>query len=172
VDRYRIRALSADEMEEKVSKDVKRLRRFEQGLLAAYQAYLDHLDSVLQGAHARPSRVPIHSVWLRTGEGADLSLTWCGAAVYLTSQRKRRLPVGCPWTTAQLQDHATLAVEAMCTLLVAKPSFNFASNLLDALVPCTAIPEHVAVRPHPTRARNLVDTPCVYVYVCMCGSSA
>ena len=35
--------------EKKVSKDTKRIRRFEQGLLAAYQRYLQTLDSILLG---------------------------------------------------------------------------------------------------------------------------
>jgi len=37
-------------MTEKVSKDVKRIRKFEQSLLTHYQLFLKHLDKILHSA--------------------------------------------------------------------------------------------------------------------------
>jgi len=37
-------------MAEKVSKDVKRIRKFEQSLLTHYQLFLKHLDKILHSA--------------------------------------------------------------------------------------------------------------------------
>nr|POE59019.1 nucleolar complex-associated protein 3 [Quercus suber] len=43
---YRIRGLSKDDMTSKVSKDVRRLRAFEQGLLSGYKAYVQMLGKL------------------------------------------------------------------------------------------------------------------------------
>lgn len=45
--RYRIRQLTEKEQAVKVSKEVKQLREFEQGLLRNYELYLKDLDSAL-----------------------------------------------------------------------------------------------------------------------------
>ncbi|KAF2164589.1 hypothetical protein M409DRAFT_56421 [Zasmidium cellare ATCC 36951] len=50
---YRIRPLSKDDLSGKVSKEVKKLRSFEQGLLSGYKAYMSSLSSL---AVAKPSR--------------------------------------------------------------------------------------------------------------------
>ncbi|SPO02795.1 related to NOC3 protein, required for maturation and intranuclear transport of pre-ribosomes [Cephalotrichum gorgonifer] len=43
---YRIRPLGADAAEEKLSKDVRKLRQYEQSLLAGYQAYIRYLSGL------------------------------------------------------------------------------------------------------------------------------
>ncbi|OAK97065.1 nucleolar complex protein-like protein 3 [Phaeosphaeriaceae sp. SRC1lsM3a] len=50
---YRIRPLSEEAMGEKISKDVKKLRTFEQRLVTGYQAYVDHLAKLAKssGSH-------------------------------------------------------------------------------------------------------------------------
>lgn len=54
---YRIRGLSKDDMNSKVSKDVRRVRGFEQGLLSGYKAYVQML-----GKLAKPRRDPDRSL--------------------------------------------------------------------------------------------------------------
>ena len=46
---FRIRPLSDDELKVKVSKDVKKLRSFEQGLVSGYQLYVEKLGKLLKG---------------------------------------------------------------------------------------------------------------------------
>ncbi|KAF8540859.1 nucleolar complex-associated protein-domain-containing protein [Trichophaea hybrida] len=46
---FRIRPLSEEELKIKVSKDVKKLRNFEQGLLSGYQVYVEKLGKLLKG---------------------------------------------------------------------------------------------------------------------------
>lgn len=52
---YRIRPLSKDDLVGKISKDVKKLRSFEQGLLSGYKDYISTLSSL---AVAKPGRHP------------------------------------------------------------------------------------------------------------------
>ncbi|TPX44216.1 hypothetical protein SeLEV6574_g04632 [Synchytrium endobioticum] len=53
---YRIRPLSEAEKSAKVSKEVKKLRTFEQMLLSQYQAYLQSLDSVINAVRKKTSK--------------------------------------------------------------------------------------------------------------------
>ncbi|KZF21574.1 nucleolar complex-associated protein 3 [Xylona heveae TC161] len=46
---YRIRPLSGDDMGAKLSKDVRKLRNFEQSLVAGYQNYVNHLATLSKG---------------------------------------------------------------------------------------------------------------------------
>lgn len=46
---FRIRPLSDEELKIKVSKDVKKLRNFEQGLVTGYQIYVEKLGGLLKG---------------------------------------------------------------------------------------------------------------------------
>ncbi|KAK4502858.1 hypothetical protein PRZ48_006284 [Zasmidium cellare] len=50
---YRIRPLSKDDLSGKVSKEVKKLRSFEQGLLSGYKAYISSLSSLSVGRAGR-----------------------------------------------------------------------------------------------------------------------
>lgn len=50
---YRIRPLSEEAMPEKVSKEVKRLRNFEQKLVTAYQAYVNHLAKLAKASGSK-----------------------------------------------------------------------------------------------------------------------
>lgn len=47
---YRIRPLSEEAMGEKISRDVKKLRTFEQKLVTGYQAYLEHLTKLAKSS--------------------------------------------------------------------------------------------------------------------------
>lgn len=53
---YRIRPLSEQDMETKVSKEVKRIRAYEQALVAGYQAYIKELAKLAQSGKAGKSR--------------------------------------------------------------------------------------------------------------------
>ncbi|TPX36912.1 hypothetical protein SmJEL517_g00999 [Synchytrium microbalum] len=55
---YRIRQLTEAEKKTKVSKDVKKLRNFEQGLLTQYQSYLQSLDSIIVSTRKKGADVP------------------------------------------------------------------------------------------------------------------
>ncbi|KAH7067816.1 nucleolar complex-associated protein-domain-containing protein [Paraphoma chrysanthemicola] len=50
---YRIRPLSEEAMGEKISKDVKKLRTFEQRLVTGYQAYVDHLAKLAKSSGSK-----------------------------------------------------------------------------------------------------------------------
>ncbi|MCJ1337370.1 hypothetical protein MMC09_002652 [Bachmanniomyces sp. S44760] len=87
---YRIRPLADIAAGEKVSKDVRRLREFEQALVGSYYNYVKVLAK-----HAKSSRGDV------------------------------------PEATASL---ATVAISCACAMLLAKPHFNFRSELLKILV--------------------------------------
>lgn len=53
---YRIRPLSEDDMETKVSKEVRRLRAYEQALVGAYQAYIRELTKLAQSGKSGKSK--------------------------------------------------------------------------------------------------------------------
>lgn len=53
---YRIRPLSAEDMETKVSKEVKKLRAFEQSLVTGYQGYIKELAKLAQSGRSGKSR--------------------------------------------------------------------------------------------------------------------
>ena len=50
---YRIRPLSEEAMGEKISKDVKKLRTFEQRLVTGYQAYVEHLGKLAKSSGSK-----------------------------------------------------------------------------------------------------------------------
>lgn len=50
---YRIRPLSEEAMGEKISKDVKKLRTFEQRLVTGYQAYVEHLGRLAKSSGSK-----------------------------------------------------------------------------------------------------------------------
>src|SRR5436309_15066944 len=49
---YRIRPLSDEDMKAKVSKDVRRLRAYEQSLVSNYQAYVKELSKLTKGGRS------------------------------------------------------------------------------------------------------------------------
>lgn len=66
---YRIRPLTEDEQKTKVTKDVKKLRQFEQSLLAGYRNYIAQLEAIMKDAkkfrshHSRAlAKVAVHCV--------------------------------------------------------------------------------------------------------------
>lgn len=54
---YRIRPLSKDDMHGKVSKDVKKLRAFEQTLLSSYREYVHHLAALAKPSPSRDAKI-------------------------------------------------------------------------------------------------------------------
>lgn len=71
---YRIRPLAEDDMTEKVSKEVRRLRAYEQGLVGSYLAYIKHLARL-----AKPSKGDISEV----SAGLATVATSCACALLL-----------------------------------------------------------------------------------------
>jgi nucleolar complex protein 3 len=59
---YRIRPLGDDEAKEKVSKDVKKLRTFEQGMLSIYQNYINDLSVIAKGTEQGHDWATLRSV--------------------------------------------------------------------------------------------------------------
>ncbi|PKS12678.1 hypothetical protein jhhlp_000886 [Lomentospora prolificans] len=68
---YRIRPLGDDVMEEKVTKDVRRVRSYEQSLLAGYQAYIRNISQL---ARSRPS-------WKDKGQTLPSIATTCACTL-------------------------------------------------------------------------------------------
>ena len=54
---YRIRPLSEEKMQEKISKDVKKLRQFEQKLVSSYEAYVKHLGKLAKSSGSNNEQV-------------------------------------------------------------------------------------------------------------------
>lgn len=56
---YRIRPISEGDMAEKLSKEVRRLRSFEQALVSSYQAYIKELTKSAKPGHGDGSKIPL-----------------------------------------------------------------------------------------------------------------
>jgi len=54
---YRIRPLSEEKMQEKISKDVKKLRQFEQKLVSSYEAYVKHLAKLAKSSGSNNEQI-------------------------------------------------------------------------------------------------------------------
>ncbi|KAJ3481540.1 hypothetical protein NLG97_g7798 [Lecanicillium saksenae] len=60
---YRIRPLTEEEQKEKISKDIRQLRQFEQSLVAGYQSYLKELNRIARlGVRSKPGTQSISNV--------------------------------------------------------------------------------------------------------------
>ncbi|KAA8617974.1 NOC3 Protein [Pyrenophora tritici-repentis] len=54
---YRIRPLSEEKMQEKISKEVKKLRQFEQKLVSSYEAYIKHLAKLAKSSGSNNEQI-------------------------------------------------------------------------------------------------------------------
>ncbi|KAG0038581.1 hypothetical protein BGZ82_011547 [Podila clonocystis] len=119
---YRIRPLSEKEQSVTVSKDVAKLRDYEQSLLQNYQNYLQSLEKVL--AQDKSGRDEDEA-----GTGSNNSATASLTAPATTATT----PEGEAATKAKA-DLATVAIHCMCNLLTGVTHFNFRLNLMTALI--------------------------------------
>jgi len=104
---YRIRPLTAEEATAKVTRDVKRLRGFENSLISGYQDYINTLAELARGK-----------------EKADygrLNLTNS-----IIAPRKVQ--------TKEARELSKVAITCACTLLDAVPHFNFRTELLKIVI--------------------------------------
>ena len=115
---YIIRDLTEEEKETKVSKDVKKLRNFEEGMLKHYQNFLQVLENILQDFR-RVRR--LDNKQIKQGE------------FHLAPE------------VHDAEKLAIIANKCMCDLLLRSPAFNFAKNLMASIVPrmCLQQPEEV-----------------------------
>jgi nucleolar complex protein 3 len=98
-------------MQMRVSKEVQELRDYEQALLKGYQAYL---KTLLAAATAKPTAIS-------TAPAAAAAAAGPSGSSMLATKR--------------------VAVRCMGQLLVARPGFNYCSDLLQALVPMMLGPD-------------------------------
>ena len=111
---YRIRQLSDKERSTKVSKDVMKVRMFEEGLLSNYQAFLQALENVATQHAPKPQKPQ--------KPGTD-------AAQQQPQKKKRK------------EDYSVLmvAIKSMCQLMLAARHFNYAVNLLTSIITRTIL---------------------------------
>ncbi|KAI7826532.1 nucleolar complex-associated protein-domain-containing protein [Gamsiella multidivaricata] len=119
---YRIRPLTEKEQSVTVSKEVAKLRDYEQSLLQNYQNYLQSLEKVL--AQDRPGK-----------EEEEAELGSKSAAVSLTAPAPTVGSLAEGEATKRAKaDLATVAIHCMCNLLTSVTHFNFRLNLMTALI--------------------------------------
>ncbi|KAF9141917.1 hypothetical protein BGX30_003778 [Mortierella sp. GBA39] len=119
---YRIRPLSEKEQSVTVSKEVAKLRDYEQSLLLNYQHYLQSLEKVLSQDKSGREEEEAEAA---SSKGATASLTAPVAAAAGTDDAA---------TKKAKADMATVAVHCMCNLLTSVTHFNFRLNLMTALI--------------------------------------
>lgn len=113
---YRIRELTEAERTIKVSKDIKRIRHFEETILLDYRLFLTQCDETI-----------------KVGLGKDVGKAGkrkkeSKKPVVLLENDQELLP-------SRMEHLAEVALECMCDLLVSLPHFNFRNNILVTLVP-------------------------------------
>lgn len=104
---YRIRPISEDGPEEKLSKEVRKLRTYEQSLVSSYQVYVKDLTR-----HAKSGGKQQHGENNNNNNNSGSNI-------------KRR---------GQHKTVASIAITCACTLLTTVPHFNFRSDLIKILV--------------------------------------
>lgn len=119
---YRIRPLSEKEQTVTVSKDVAKLRDYEQSLLQNYQNYLQILEKVLAQDKSG-----------RDEDEADTGANKSATASLTAPATTATTPEGEAVTKAKA-DLATVAIHCMCNLLTGVTHFNFRLNLMTALI--------------------------------------
>ena len=107
---YRIRKLTENEMKEKVKKDLKILRTYEQGLLESYQKFLKRVEYFLQ-IYKSPKQPPKRRN--KNSEKDDRDLLAPPARLAL----------------------ARTAIKTLCKLMVSTTHFNFHENLIETVIP-------------------------------------
>ncbi|KAF9902867.1 hypothetical protein EC991_004487 [Linnemannia zychae] len=119
---YRIRPLSEKEQSVTVSKEVAKLRDYEQSLLLNYQHYLQSLEKVLAQDKSGKDEEEAEAA---ANKGATASLTAPVAAAAGGDDAV---------TKKAKADLATVAIHCMCNLLTSVTHFNFRLNLMTALI--------------------------------------
>ncbi|KAG0380681.1 hypothetical protein BGX24_006208 [Mortierella sp. AD032] len=119
---YRIRPLSEKEQSVTVSKEVAKLRDYEQSLLLNYQHYLQSLEKVL--AQDKSGREE-EEAEAAANKAATPSLT---APVAVAAGGDDAA------TKKAKADMATVSIHCMCNLLTSVTHFNFRLNLMTALI--------------------------------------
>ncbi|KAF9301100.1 hypothetical protein BGZ74_007168 [Mortierella antarctica] len=119
---YRIRPLSEKEQNVTVSKDVAKLRDYEQSLLQNYQNYLQSLEKVLGQDKSGKEE-----------DEADTGSNKSATASLTTPATTATTPEGEAAKKAKA-DLATVAIHCMCNLLTSVTHFNFRLNLMTALI--------------------------------------
>ncbi|KAF9947388.1 hypothetical protein BGZ72_010594 [Mortierella alpina] len=120
---YRIRPLSEKEQNVTVSKEVAKLRDYEQSLLQNYQNYLQSLEKIL--AQDRSGRDEEDTEIAPTSGTASLTAPATAAGSSAESDAA---------ATKAKADLATVAIHCMCNLLTSVTHFNFRLNLMTALI--------------------------------------
>ncbi|KAI1316657.1 hypothetical protein EDD11_009692 [Mortierella claussenii] len=120
---YRIRPLTEKEQGVTVSKEVAKLRDYEQSLLQNYQNYLQSLEKVLSQDKSGCEEEEVEA----TSKTATASLTAPAPAA-------GSLAEGDAAAKKAKADLATVAVHCMCNLLTSLTHFNFRLNLMTALI--------------------------------------
>ncbi|KAG0347570.1 hypothetical protein BG004_007474 [Podila humilis] len=122
---YRIRPLSEKEQSVTVSKDVAKLRDYEQSLLQNYQNYLQSLEKVL--AQDKSGKEDEEADTGANGATASLTAPVTAAAATTTTAEGEA-------AKKAKADMATVAIHCMCNLLTSVTHFNFRLNLMTALI--------------------------------------
>ncbi|KAF9210061.1 hypothetical protein BGZ49_006818 [Haplosporangium sp. Z 27] len=118
---YRIRPLSEKEQGVTVSKEVAKLRDYEQSLLQNYQNYLQSLEKVLSQDRSEKDEEEAE-----TAKKATASLTAPAPAAGTLAEGDA--------SKKAKADLATVAIHCMCNLLTSVTHFNFRLNLMTALI--------------------------------------
>ncbi|KAF9426955.1 hypothetical protein BGZ94_005726, partial [Podila epigama] len=119
---YRIRPLTEKEQSVTVSKDVAKLRDYEQSLLLNYQHYLQSLEKILSQDKSGKDEEEQDNA---PKAGATASLT---APVSVAGSAEGEA------AKKAKADLATVAIHCMCNLLTSVTHFNFRLNLMTALI--------------------------------------
>jgi nucleolar complex protein 3 len=133
---YRIIAEDEDQSGVTLSKEVKKVREFELGLLKAYQRYLRTLEDVIKSTRVRAPPFPFKSQTFPLAEALER-----GKANKKALKQKQRMQEGAEDPSDPLLQHKLVmgvgaaAVKALGELLSTQYHFNFRANLIAALVP-------------------------------------
>ncbi|KAF9170605.1 hypothetical protein BGX21_011046 [Mortierella sp. AD011] len=119
---YRIRPLTEKEQGVTVSKEVAKLRDYEQSLLQNYQNYLQSLEKVLSQDRSEKDEEEAEA----KSKAAAVSLTAPAPAAGTLA--------GEDASKKAKADLATVAIHCMCNLLTSLTHFNFRLNLMTALI--------------------------------------
>lgn len=145
-----IRDLTEEEKDVKVSKDVKKLRHFEESLLKHYQAFLQVLENGLQG---QPRFFAVAVVGNTTNRPITIFFSLFFFLPCLEFRRVKRkgnkvIKKGEDLSkdVSDAEKLAIIANKCMCDLLLRNTSFNFAKNLMASVVPrmCTQAPVQIS----------------------------
>ncbi|KAF9432601.1 hypothetical protein BGZ76_010573 [Entomortierella beljakovae] len=119
---YRIRPLTEKEQGVTVSKDVAKLRDYEQSLLQNYQNYLLSLEKVLSQDKSEKEEEELEIASRASTASLTAPAPSSGSLKDQEASKKSKA------------DLATVAIHCMCNLLTSVTHFNFRLNLMTALV--------------------------------------